>query len=407
MLNDLWLLLAGLLVLIGLVASQSLLLVVGSLVIIIWLATKVWDRHAFSKVSHHRALARHRAFIGDTLEYSVTLSNDKVLPLIWVDIQDAFPEGLELLGANVRSQSIDGTRQHTITTSLLPFQQVTWKYVLHCTKRGYHRIGPVRVRSGDIFGFGAAEVNYDETEHLLVYPRVVDLEQLNLPAEHPLGSGRGKRPLFQDTTRFIGQRDYLPTDPMKHIDWKATARTARLQTKVYEPVISLNVLVALNANTGEQPWETINRRLFERSVTIAASVANHAAERGYTFGVLSNAVATYTSRYLSVPLSASADQLNLVFDALSMAAPYAVTTLPEVLRGERASLPPGATVAVITAVLTQVLAREIAELKGRGYQVLVLYTGEDAPLLDLPDVSVVSVGAAADVVEAHEPVFAE
>lgn len=407
MLNDLWLLLAGILVLIGLVASQGLLLVVGSLVIIVWLATKMWDRHAFSRVSHYRALGRHRAFIGDTLEYSVTLSNDKVLPLIWVDIQDAFPEGLELLGANVRSQSIDGTRQHTITTSLLPFQQVTWKYVLQCTKRGYHRIGPVRVRSGDIFGFSAAEAHYDGMDHLLVYPRVVDLEQLNLPAVHPLGSGRGKRPLFQDTTRFKGQRDYLPTDPMKHIDWKATARTSRLQTKVFEPVVSLNVLVALNANTGEQAWETINRRLFERSVTIAASLANHAAERGYTFGVLSNAVATYTSRYLSVPLSASAGQLNLVLEALAMAGPYAVTTLPEVLRGERASLPPGATVAVITAVVTQVLAGEIAELQQKGYQVSVLYTGDDTLLLELPDVNVVSVGAAADVVEADEPVLAD
>ena len=62
MLNDLWVLVSCILLFIGLVASQGLLLVVGSLVIIIWLAAKFWDRFAFQKVSHERGLARHRAF---------------------------------------------------------------------------------------------------------------------------------------------------------------------------------------------------------------------------------------------------------------------------------------------------------------------------------------------------------
>ncbi|PKB67933.1 MAG: hypothetical protein BZY81_03570 [SAR202 cluster bacterium Io17-Chloro-G4] len=270
MLNDMWILVSGLLILIGLLTSEGLLLIVGSLVVLIWLATKIWDRFAFRRVSHARSLNRRRAFIGDTLEYSVSLRNDKVLPLIWVDIHDSFPEGLGLPGANLRSNTIEGTRQHTITTSLLPFQQVTWKYDLICSTRGYHRIGPVRVRSGDIFGFGMGEALFSGTEHVLVYPRVVDLDQLNLPSEYPLGEGRGKRPLFRDTTRFTGQREYQSTDPMKHIDWKATARSSRLQTKIFEPVVSLNVLVALNATTSEQPWETSNRRLFERGVTVAA-----------------------------------------------------------------------------------------------------------------------------------------
>lgn len=168
MLNDMWILVSGLLILIGLLTSEGLLLIVGSFVVLIWLATKIWDRFAFRRVSHARSLNRRRAFIGDTLEYSVSLRNDKVLPLIWVDIHDSFPEGLGLPGANLRSNTIEGTRQHTITTSLLPFQQVTWKYDLICSTRGYHRIGPVRVRSGDIFGFGMGEVLFSGTEHVLV-----------------------------------------------------------------------------------------------------------------------------------------------------------------------------------------------------------------------------------------------
>lgn len=406
MLNDLWILVSGLLILVGLLTSEGLLLIVGSLVILIWLATKLWDRYAFRRVSHSRSLTRRKAFIGDTLEYSVTLRNDKVLPLIWVDIHDTFPDGLELLGANLRSNSIEGTPRHTITTSLLPFQQVTWKYTLVCASRGYHRFGPVRVRSGDIFGFSIGEVRFDEMDHLLVYPRVIELEKLNLPSEYPLCEGRGKRPLFRDTTRFTGQREYQSADPMKHIDWKASARSSRLQTKLFEPVISLNLLVALNATTSEQTWEATNRRLFERGVTVAASVASYAARQGYSFGLVSNAVATFSAKYISVPLGASPSQITLVLEALAMAGPYVVTPLSNVLKHERKSLPPGSTIVLVTSVVNNSLIREIRDMKNQGYQVLVVYAGDGQPAMELPGAQIFPVGDALDALEADEPVLA-
>ena len=82
MLNDIWLLVSFVLVLIGLIASQGLLIVVGSLVISLWLLTKFWNRFAFREVTHTRSLSRHRAFIGDKLDYTVSLTNEKILPLI-------------------------------------------------------------------------------------------------------------------------------------------------------------------------------------------------------------------------------------------------------------------------------------------------------------------------------------
>ena len=87
MLNDLWILISAIVILVGLLTSQGLLIVVGSLVIIVWLLTKFWDRHVFEDVSHSRTISQGRAFIGDVVEYTVTLTNEKMLPLIWVDMQ--------------------------------------------------------------------------------------------------------------------------------------------------------------------------------------------------------------------------------------------------------------------------------------------------------------------------------
>jgi len=217
MLNDFWIFASGLMLLIGLLASEGLLLVVGSLVLVLAIAARIWGRFAFRSVSHARSISRQRAFIGDTVDYSVTLDNDKVLPLIWVDIQDSFPDDRDLTGATMQGNGLEVNRQHTITTSPLPYQKATWKYSMVCSERGYHRIGPVRLRTGDIFGFSSAEICYPGFDHILVFSRVIDLERLLFPPEHPMGEIRGSLPIYFDTNRVVGQRDYQSRDPMKHI----------------------------------------------------------------------------------------------------------------------------------------------------------------------------------------------
>jgi len=407
MLNDLWIFLSSVIIFIGLVASEGLLLVVGSLVIVLAVAARIWDRYAFRAVSHSRSISRQRAFIGDTVDYSVSLDNDKVLPLIWVDIQDSFPDGLDLTGATMRGTGLEINRQHTITTSLLPYQKATWKYSLTCLERGYHRIGPVRLRTGDIFGFSSAETRYNQFDHLLVFPRVVDLEGILFPPEHPLGEIRGSKPIYHDTNRVVGQRDYQPRDPLKHIDWKATARARRLQTKVFEPVVSLNMLIVMNGSTRDYTWQGSNRRLFERTVTVAASAANLADRRGYSYGVVSNAVASYTGKWINVPMGASSSQLSMALEALAMAAPYVVAPLAEVLNAERDSLPAGTTVLLVTATLGDSLVNDIAGIRDHGCQVMVLYAGEGLPDRELGDIRLIPMAGILDHLEEHEPVMAE
>ena len=74
-----------------------------------------------------------------------------------------------------------------------------------------------------------------DVEYVLVYPRIVDLRRTLTLWERPLGASRGRRLIQDDPTRFVGLRDYRPTDPLKHIDWKATARHGKPETRIYEP----------------------------------------------------------------------------------------------------------------------------------------------------------------------------
>ena len=296
----------------------------------------------------------------------------------------------------MRGNGLESNRQHTITTLLLPYQMATWKYSLQCLERGYHRIGPVRLRTGDIFGFSSAETRYLQFDDLLVFPTVLDVSRLLFPPEHPLGEIRGSKPIHFDTNRVVGQRDYQSQDPMKHIDWKATARAGTLQTKVFEPVVSLNMLIVMNGSTRDHSWQGSNRRLFERCVTMAASVAGLADQSGYTYSVISNAVASFTGKWINVPMGASSSQFSMTLEALAMAAPYVVAPLSEVMNAGRDSLPPGTTVVLITPAISDSLLADIAGIRDHGCPVLVLYAGDGVPDEELGDLTVIPMASVLD-----------
>ena len=379
MTSDLWVLGSAIIILAGLLASQALLIVVGVLVLIIWVAGKHWPRYAFRRVTYARRLERRRAFIGDVVDYFVTVNNDKILPMIWLDISDTFPIGLQTGGTHVRGVGAEAELDHRITTSLLPYQRVTWRYRVRCRARGYHRIGPARLRSGDMFGLTAAEQHITDVEYLLVYPRIVDLRRSLTLWERPLGANRGRRFIQDDPSRFVGLRDYLPTDPLKLIDWKATARHGKLESRIFEPAATRYMLIALNARTGDAAWQGSNRRLFERAVTVAASIAEFAEREGYTFGLVSNAIASYSSKWISVQPGAGGLQLESVLESLAMAGPFWVTELSSVLRAETDTLVSGATVVVVTSLVSRVVVQETEEIRRRGYRVIVFYAGDGDP----------------------------
>ena len=81
--------------------------------------------------------------------------------------------------------------------------------------------------------------------------------------------------------------------------------------------------------------------------------------------------------------------------------------MTEVLRNERASLPPGATVVIVSSILNQALADEIAQIKQDGYHVRVMYTGDSPPTAEVPGVTVLRIGKALEPLDQHESVFAD
>jgi uncharacterized protein (DUF58 family) len=70
-------------------------------------------------------------------------------------------------------------------------------------------------------------------------------------------------------------RDYQPQDDLRHIDWKATARSRRLMVRQFTAEDERRVIIALDTKAVAGVDEKESSARFERGVTVAASLVEH------------------------------------------------------------------------------------------------------------------------------------
>ncbi len=394
-----WVTIAVLLLLIGIGIREPAVAAVGALVLLTGSVARLWSRLSLERIAYRRTLRDRRAFVGEEIEVSYSVANRKALPLPWIEVRESVPEVMPVRDAHSSPSAVNGELYMTRSTSLAWYERVGWRHHFLCRQRGYYHFGPTRLRSGDIFGLFPAELQVETRDYLIVLPRLVDLPDLGLPAERPFGEAKSGSRIFEDPSRVVGVRDYRPGDPLKRIDWKATARRQELQSRVYEPSSSLHLLVALNVNTLAAVWEGYDPVLLERAITVAGSVARWAEEHRYAVGLIANSSYPGADRPLSILPGRDPDQLTRILEALAMVSPFTIAPLEDVLEEAVRRLPMGATVAAVAGFLTEPLAGRLARIRRRGHPLVLLWVGDERPPHDLGDIRVHDLGAAMRALE--------
>lgn len=375
-----WLLVGWILIIIGLLARHGFAFLIGFIVLLSAGASYLWDRYCLARVEYRRSFTPRRAFYGETLTFTMEVTNRKPLPLAWLEVIDELPVELELLKGRV-IPSIRQRRQHLVNLfSVRWYERVRRHFTIRCTARGYFPLGPARLRSGDIFGFTVRGADIDRTDYLLVYPKVVPLSALGFPARHPLGDLPARRHLLDDPTRIVGARSYEPTDPTRRIHWKASAKSQELRSKLYEATTSHRFAIFLNLDTlGKYAeYRGFVRALLELNILTAASIASWAIEDGHLTGLYANGYLPQGLRWIRIPPSSGSAHLATMLEALAKVFPTPVMPVGDLMQLESASLPWGTTAVVITAVTDPPLAAGLARLQEAGHGTSVVLVGDEA-----------------------------
>lgn len=334
--------------------------------------TRLWSRLSLTGVSCQRLLSERRVFPGDYIELKLQLSNRKLLPLPWIQVDDEIPIGFapDILPT---PETRLGFGFLSKTAALLWYSRVNWKSRLYCSKRGYYQLGPIRISSGDIFGFYPRSATQPLTDYIIVYPKLLPVEQTALPSLFPWGNARADRRIFEDPTRIMGIRDYKPHDSLKRIHWKATARRQSLQVKVFEPTTTLDVIIFLAVDSFNQDSSYDND--FEYGISIAASLAKYITDKGYPTGLFVNSRLADSGQPATILPGSSPQQLVILLEALAKVTRTRSGSFEEFLNRERKSLPWGTTLVFIVHELSDSLNITFTSLKEAGYKLLAHQVG--------------------------------
>lgn len=187
---------------------------------------------------------------GESAEITVTIANHGSR-LSALEVYDVLPEGLAL----------DSGTNHSFV-SLGEDERMDLSFTIRPRVFGIFRVGPVKVRAFSAAGFYGAEQTIDSTLEVKVYPKVQYVRRVsvkpplarNWPGEiltNKPGSGM----------EFYGIRDYSQGDPLRWVNWRASARSPELLTNQYRGEFGGDAIIVLDGRTqsevGAPPESTL------------------------------------------------------------------------------------------------------------------------------------------------------
>ena len=372
--RDAWLLIGVVLVFVGFGAEEPAIGLTGVVVVILGAVARYWSKHLFDRVTLTRVSSERRAFIGEEIAVDIELTNKKALPLPWYEWRLALGEALPVTGEALGAAAVPGLKWLHRRGSLGWYQQHKWHFTLVPSERGHHAFGPATIKSADLLGAFPRTIEDGLRQNITVFPRVFPMADMGLPSERPFGERKGGNRVFEDPLRIAGLREFRPGDPLRRIDWKATARSGELRSRVYEPSATQQIYLLVNIDTMEHSWEGYLKDELERIVSVTASLAAWAAGSRYAVGLLANGAFPDADRPIRLPPSRSRDQITRILEALAVIQPLTMGDLAGAIRRESGKLPAGSTLVVVASLMPPPLAGVIARLADEGHNVFVVAT---------------------------------
>jgi uncharacterized protein (DUF58 family) len=262
-------------------------------------------------------------------------------------------------------------------TSLLPYETVTYAYRLH-PPRGVHMLGPAALRSGDLFGMRESRAEIERTDRLVVYPRAEDLPRTVYDARVPLAGRPLCGAIASDPSAPVGVRPLSAAHSRRLVHWKATARLGRLMAIIPEQVADTTLVLVVNAATFEAAHIGVDPELQERVIAVAAGVGERALARGIAVGLAVNSAGARGGP-LRVAPGSGRHQRRALLEALAGVTPFVTRPVERLVGGALRSAPPGAALAVVTAVVTPQLVGALSRAAHSGRAVTLVRLDTHGP----------------------------
>jgi uncharacterized protein (DUF58 family) len=277
--------------------------------------------------------------------------------------------------ANLDISSGSIYQNHKSLFSLMPYTRITRRHRVRCSRRGYYRADSVTMTAGDLFGFAANTKRLEIGFELVVYPRPLPPEEWDLPTHGWMGETVVRRWIVDDPFLVAGTREYRPGDPMKAINWKASARAGNLQVHKRDHTADHRLMIVLNVEDHEGMWSVAtNEELVEYGLSVAAGLVRFAIENGMEAGFAANAAEAGRGEEQPAYVGPGAGQPHLlaIFEAMARLKTERLLPLHELLQLIGGRLDDRTDIAVLSSYENERIAAAARRLEEYGHAVRIL-----------------------------------
>lgn len=130
--------------------------------------------------------------------------------------------------------------------------EVTRKKEINGLKRGIYTITDGKITSSDLFFSAEYSSSIYDSAKLIVLPRKRNIFLLSFPFRDFLGSVLSKKQSDEDPFEIRSIRSYVPTDSMRTINWKASAKTGELKVNQWEWTTDESVVIIADFSSGNE-----------------------------------------------------------------------------------------------------------------------------------------------------------
>jgi len=359
-------------------------------IIVVVVQVLIYRYFAFRGFSYTCTLLRSRVYEGEMTEMLEVIENRKLLPLLWVKIETRFSETF-LFAKNNETRVWAGVFHRSVLTAP-PLRRIKRTYKIVCTKRGYYPVGSASVTTGDLFGLSSYPGSYSSDAGVHVCPTPLHRTEFNLPSRSFLGDVVVRRYFLPDPFMPSGIRNYSPSDPLKLINWKATAKTGNLVVHRNDFTANSNLLVFFNIDYSATYWDmgdTEKAHTMENAIRILATILDISIQSGQQTALRTNAVSLKDGSEVSVPSAVGSMHRDALYMAMAEIQFVRSRNFHMLLR-ESVETVRDSDVLLMTKYMTKEISVEIENLRLAGNKVEVL---------ELPDAVNAQSSAGGDISE--------
>ncbi len=237
-----------------------------------------YQRHWYRALFVQVRFTQPHVYARETFELTEVIENRKKLSIPILEIGFRVPRGLHFKDAENTLESDFIYKRDLFAVAGM--ERIIRRYPMTALQRGRYRVSQLTCQAPSrlfhrTYLMDPADPSSDpdndpDKGSLYVYPAHADCRLLLHAVEVVLGEQESARRVIEDPFVFASIRPYTIYDPMKTINWKATAKTGSLMVNTYASTRALRVRIFLDVS--KDPGNPFSDTLRELGISIAASL---------------------------------------------------------------------------------------------------------------------------------------